>query len=170
MLAFRLGKVSKKFPNGSIRYQLQRALIEAPCLKLHELNLLPDGFHPQGPGEPDGAALDETFNVLRTNQWDVFAEALAVSLNQPATVFGLFRAHLIQHFCRGGVCLAQPLGEVAEDASVFLFQGNCQSEDFPLGEVSESFRHYCPFLLFASVQLNELIIKMPYVFCRAHAL
>jgi hypothetical protein len=51
----------------------------------------------------------------------------------------LLLRHLVEHLGRGGVFLAQPLGEAAIDATVLLLVGDGEREDFLLGEVGKAF-------------------------------
>ena len=79
--------------------------------------------------------MHETLHVLSPDQWDVFAELLAVQLDQPAAVAGFLLAHPLEHRGRGREVLAQPVRVVGVDALVFLLQGDGQRQHFALGKI-----------------------------------
>ena len=75
--------------------------------------------------------------MLALDQRDVFAEFLAVQLDQPAPVHVLLARHVGEHLGGGGIVGAQPLGEVEVDAAVLLLGGNRQRQDFALAQLVE---------------------------------
>src|SRR5579864_5651053 len=94
-------------------------------------------------GQPHRAARHESGDILTADKRDVLAEALAVELDQPGAMAGLFPDHVLEEFGGGGVLAAETVGEVAIDAGVLLFERNRQREDLALREVIELFGHGC---------------------------
>src|SRR5580704_652856 len=73
-----------------------------------------------------------------TNQRNVIAKALPVHFNQALTMAVFLRLHILKHFRRCGISLAQPFGEIAVDPPVFFFQLDRQRQNFLLAEILES--------------------------------
>ena len=63
------------------------------------------------------------------------------ALDQAGAMPGLFLDHVLEEFGGGGVLAAQPVGEVAVDASVLLFERDGQREDLSLRQIFELFGH-----------------------------
>src|SRR5438045_2756086 len=91
--------------------------------------------------QPHRAARHESGDVLPANERDVLAKTLPVELDQAGAMAGLFFDHVLEEFRGGGVLAAQPVGEVAVDASVLLFERDSQREDLALRQIFELFGH-----------------------------
>ena len=85
--------------------------------------------------------MDEAFDVLAADQRQVFAEFLAVHVDQHGAVPDLLVGHLVEHLGRGRELLAQALGEAAIDAAVLVLAGNGQRQDFLLGKFGKAFHN-----------------------------
>src|ERR1700676_4774216 len=125
-------------------YLLDRPLVEAAGLELHDLDLLPDVLDAQGTREPERAPLDESLDVLPPDEGNVVAEAASVRLDQAGAMLRFFPPQLVEDLRGLGIGLAQPIGEVGVDATVLLFERNSQGENVTLGKLAEFLRHHEP--------------------------
>lgn len=91
---------------------------------------------------PDGAAVDEAFDVAAAEEGNVLAETLAVDFGEAAVVLDFLGAHAVENFGGGGVVGAEARGDVGVDSGVFFFRGDGDGEDFLFGEVDEAFGHW----------------------------
>src|SRR6266581_6786042 len=111
MLTFDLGQVAQQLADGSVSDSLESAFVKTPRLHLHNLDLFSHGIDSEWTHQPNGAAVDESFHILAPDERYVFAKALAVGVNQAIAVSQFLGAHPFEHLGRGGIRVAQPLGE-----------------------------------------------------------
>jgi hypothetical protein len=81
--------------------------------------------------------LDEAFDILAPYERNMVAEFLLIKLDQAVAMAILLLAHLIERGSRRGEIGFQSVGEVAEDAGIFFFQGNCQGKQFAFAKAAK---------------------------------
>ena len=135
------GEVAEKSARRSVADALDRALVEAARLELHDLGLLADDTEAERPHAPHRPAVHESVDVLPPDERDVLAEAVAKLVDQERAVFGFLVLHLVEHRRRRRIRLAQAVGEIAVDAAVLFLQRDRERENLGLCQVAEVFRH-----------------------------
>ncbi len=75
MAALLFGEVAEKLADGSVLSAPGGGFVEFANLVFHEADLLLNGFEAEWANHPEGAAFNETANVLATDEGDVGAEA-----------------------------------------------------------------------------------------------
>jgi hypothetical protein len=81
--------------------------------------------------------MDEALDVLAADQRQIFAEFLAIEVEQPGAVGDFLFRHLVEHLGGGGELRAQALGKAAIDAAVLFLVGDGQRQYFLLGQVGK---------------------------------
>ena len=132
-----LGKVAEQLADRGVFAARRRAAVETQCLEFHALGEVAHLVEPERTDLPDRRMLDEATNVVAPDQWDVLAELLLIKLDQAAAMIAFLAGHFGEDVGRGGVVLAQTLGDVGVDTAVLFLVGNGQREDLALGEIGE---------------------------------
>ena len=99
--------------------------------------------------------LDEALDVLAADQRQVFAEFLAIEIDQHAAVAYLLLRHLVEDLGGGRVVIAQPHGKAAVDAAVLVLGGDGERKDFLLGEIGKAL-HGGPAIEVISIFILEI--------------
>ena len=141
MLALHFRQVAEQFPGGCVGHPLLGLLIKLAGFQFHDLGLLAHDIDTQRPHQPYRAPANKALHIVAADQRDMVAKPLLVYVDQSAAMSVLLLLHLLEHFGRGRIALAQAIHEVAVDAAVFLLQRNGQRQDFLLGQFFEILRH-----------------------------
>jgi hypothetical protein len=96
MTPFDLGQVTQELPDARITDLTYGPFVKATGLELHLLGLLSHLVEAQGTREPDRASLDESLDVLPSNQGNMLAEAASVRLNQGVTMLRFLSAQVVE--------------------------------------------------------------------------
>ena len=133
------GKPRQEIAHRVVARGLGGAAIEARGLILHLFGELARGVQAERAVEPDWPAFDEAFDVLPADQRQKVAEFLAVKIEQHVAMPDLFLRHFIVHIRSVRVGPAEPVGEGAVDAVVFVFVRYGERQSFLLVEVGKAF-------------------------------
>ena len=141
MAALFFGQIGEELADSCVGGFGGGLFVETAGFELHRGGLFANAIDPEVFNKPDGGAADETFNIFALDEPDVVAEALAVEFGEAAAVIGFLLHHAAKDFGGARIVRLEGFGDVAIGAAVFFFEGDCQGEDFPLGEVFEGFGH-----------------------------
>ena len=137
---FRFGKFDQQLPHRGVARAFGGLAVIALGLEFHVLGELAHVLEPERARQPRGLlGMQEALHVLAADQRQIFAELLAVEVEQHGAVVHLFLGHLVEYFRRGGERLAQAFGEATVDAAVLFLVGDGQRQHFLLGQVGKSF-------------------------------
>ena len=139
MLDLGLGEFDQELAHRGVTRGLSSASVETRRLVLHVFGELAHLFQVERVHEPQRLLLDKTLHVLTADQRQIFAELRAVEVEQHGAVAHLLLRHLIEDLGRGGICIAQSLGEATVDAAILVLVGDRQRNDFLLGKFSKAF-------------------------------
>src|SRR5208283_4040683 len=82
VLSFDFFEVAEEFADAGVGDLRHRLLVEAAGLEFHHLGMLADFGDLQRTRQPEWPALHESLDVLTADQWNMLAEAGAISLNE----------------------------------------------------------------------------------------
>src|SRR5229473_2787975 len=135
-MALLLGrKVTQQLSDRGLGRLTCRPCIEPFALRLHQFDLRTHFLESERPQQPDRLPFDEALNVLSTDQGDMFAELLAVEIEQAMTMLVLFIGHSHEHPCRSRVGLAQHLSKIIVGAIVLFLKGHGERQKLLLGQL-----------------------------------
>ena len=133
------GELGQKVAHGGVFRRFRGAAVEPRRLELHLLGEFARVIDRQRTVEPDRPALDKAFDVLAADQRQEIAEFLAVQIEQHVVMADLLLRHLVVHFRRVGIGLAQRVGEGAVDAAVVVFVRDGERQHFLLAQFGKAF-------------------------------
>ena len=74
----------------------------------------------------------------------MIAEFRDEEIDEPAPMPVLLRRHLVEHFGACGVIVVQAVGEIGENARVFLLVADGEGQNFALGQIGRICAWTCP--------------------------
>src|SRR5262249_50371215 len=134
-----LGEFDQELAHRGVARGLGGAPVEPCRLVFHILGELAHLVEVERVHEPQWLLLNEALHILAADQRQIFAELRAVEVEQHGAVAHLLLRHLVEDLGRGGICLAQPLGEATIDAAILVLVGDGQRENLLFGEFGKTF-------------------------------
>ena len=99
MTGFRFRKLNQQLAHGGVARRLRRLAIEALGLEFHVLGEFAHVIEPERTHQPQRRrlVLDEALHVLAADQRQIFAEFLAVEIEQHRAVVHFLFRHLVEY-------------------------------------------------------------------------
>ena len=144
VLALLSGEIPEQLTHRSVARLCDGGPIEIARLVLHCFHLTTDHCDRQIGRQPKWFAGDEPFNILASDQRDMFTEPFPIEADQSMPMAVLLVAHRLKRLRRCGIILADSLRQVGVNSPVFLLGLDRESKDLLSRKIFEPFGHLPP--------------------------